>query len=63
MAKYCPIVGEKVIYQFCEDCEEKLCNSIARTNKSSERAAAANITYNKQEKTPSEPYTILPINS
>ena len=63
MAKYCPIVGEKVIYQFCEDCEEKLCKSVARTNKSSGRAAAANITYNKQQKTLSEPYTTFPVNS
>ena len=25
MAKYCPIINEKVTYQFCEDCEEKIC--------------------------------------
>lgn len=25
MSKYCPIVNRKVIYQFCEDCESKIC--------------------------------------
>lgn len=25
MSKYCPIVKKRVIYQFCEDCEEKKC--------------------------------------
>ena len=25
MAKWCPLVNRKVIYQFCEDCDEKLC--------------------------------------
>ena len=25
MSRYCPIVGQKVTYQFCEDCDEKIC--------------------------------------
>lgn len=26
MARWCPIVKQKVTYQFCEDCEERMCN-------------------------------------
>jgi len=25
MSKYCPIIKERVIYQFCEDCTDRLC--------------------------------------
>ena len=25
MSKYCPIVDSKVTYQFCEDCDDRLC--------------------------------------
>ena len=27
MSKYCPIVNNKVTYQFCEDCETKECRN------------------------------------
>ena len=30
MAKWCPLLQEKVIYQFCEDCDEKLCTGTPR---------------------------------
>ena len=25
MSRYCPIMEQKVTYQFCEDCDEKIC--------------------------------------
>lgn len=26
MSRYCPIVDHNVIYQFCEDCEDRQCS-------------------------------------
>lgn len=34
MAKWCPIINEKVVYLQCQECEEKLClekNNIKET--------------------------------
>lgn len=25
MSKFCPIVNRKVTYQFCQDCDDKIC--------------------------------------
>ena len=33
MSKWCPIINEKVIYQFCEDCEEQLCRKKEKEKK------------------------------
>ena len=31
MSRYCPIVGHKVTYQFCDDCEKKYCKIVPRS--------------------------------
>ena len=31
MAKWCPLVNRKVIYQFCEDCDDKICQGKKKT--------------------------------
>lgn len=32
MAKICPVDGEKVIYLFCQECEDKVCKYPASTD-------------------------------
>lgn len=27
MSKYCPIVDHKVTYQFCQECEKRICST------------------------------------
>ena len=33
MAKFCPIINERVTYQYCQECEDKICNSAKRETK------------------------------
>ena len=33
MSRYCPIMDQKVTYQFCEDCDEKICRNNSKQNK------------------------------
>lgn len=28
MSKFCPITNERVIYLYCQECEEKLCENV-----------------------------------
>ena len=32
MAKHCPLLGERVLYTACLECEEKVCALYARTD-------------------------------
>lgn len=48
MSKYCPIVNRKVIYQFCEDCEDKQC--LHQNVKNQLKDTPLIITDNKEER-------------
>lgn len=37
MAKYCPVLKEKVVYLICEECEEKACKIPYTEKKDKER--------------------------
>ena len=36
MSRYCPIVGQKMTYQFCEDCDEKICRNKTNQRKNND---------------------------
>lgn len=33
MAKYCPILNEKVTYLYCQECDDKICEKEKEENK------------------------------
>ena len=37
MSKYCPILKENVIYQYCTDCDDKPCKHILKEENAYER--------------------------
>lgn len=44
-AMWCPLVKSRVIYQFCEDCDERLCKS----QKTVKTEATSNSSRNEKE--------------
>lgn len=38
MSKYCPLLGRKVVYLECQECEEKVCEQAGTRYKSGEEA-------------------------
>lgn len=49
MAKYCPILNQKVVYLTCLECEEKLCKQVEQNSKTADACQKNTVNQTKSK--------------